>query len=241
MIKKTRIVVLIMMMSALTLNAQNVQHEGSFQGTVIRNVTMDYLLYLPDGFDSKSDKQWPMLVFLHGSGERGNDLEKVKMHGPPKLISQGKTMPFVVLSPQCPSNTDWDTETLYTLIKQVASRYRVDEKKVYLTGLSMGGAATWDLAMAYPDYFAAIAPVCGPVNRNYPAKATELKDLPVMAFHGAMDDVVPVWGAAAMIKRLQDIGNSATIVIYPDANHDSWTATYEDTELYKWFMEQTRE
>lgn len=181
-----------------------------------------------------------MLVFLHGSGERGNDLEKVKVHGPPKLIAQGRPMPFVVLSPQCPSNTDWDSETLFALIKQVVSRYRVDEKRVYLTGLSMGGAATWDLAMAYPDYFAAIAPICGPVNRNYPAMATKLKDLPVWAFHGAMDDVVPVSGAAAMIKRLQDLGKPARIVIYPDANHDSWTITYEDPELYKWLLEQAR-
>lgn len=237
---RIRIVLMIMMMSALSMNAQNVQHEGSFQGTVIRNVAMDYLLYLPDNFESKPEKQWPMLVFLHGSGERGSDLEKVKVHGPPKLIAQGQPMPFVVLSPQCPSNTDWDTETLFALIKQVASRYRVNEKKVYLTGLSMGGAATWDLAMAYPDYFAAIAPVCGPVNRNYPEKAAELKDLPIIAFHGAMDDVVPVSGAAEMIKRLQDIGNPAVIVIYPDANHDSWTATYDNPELYQWFLEQAR-
>lgn len=235
------ILVMIMMISSLSTNAQNAQHEESFQGKVIRNVAMDYLLYLPDDFESKPDKQWPLLVFLHGSGERGNDLEKVKVHGPPKLIAQGQTMPFVVLSPQCPSNTDWDTETLFALIKDIASRYKVDEKRIYLTGLSMGGAATWDLAMAYPEYFAAIAPVCGPVNRNYPALAETLKDLPIKAFHGAMDDVVPVAGAASMIKRLQDIGNPATIVIYPDANHDSWTKTYEDPELYKWFIKQTRE
>ena len=237
---RIQLLVLIMMMSALTIKAQNMQHEGAFQGTIIRNVTMDYLLYVPDDFESNPDKKWPMLVFLHGSGERGNDLEKVKVHGPPKLIAQGRPMPFVVLSPQCPSNTDWDSETLFALIKQVVSRYRVDEKRVYLTGLSMGGAATWDLAMAYPDYFAAIAPICGPVNRNYPAMATKLKDLPVWAFHGAMDDVVPVSGAAAMIKRLQDLGKPARIVIYPDANHDSWTITYEDPELYKWLLEQAR-
>lgn len=238
---KIRILAILMMMSALSINAQNVQLEGAFKGTVTRNVTMDYLLYLPEEFESNTDKQWPLLVFLHGSGERGNDLEKVKVHGPPKLIAQGMTMPFVVLSPQCPSDTDWDTETLFTLIKQIASRYRVDEKKVYLTGLSMGGAATWNLAMAYPYYFAAIAPVCGPVNRNYPARADDLKDLPIMAFHGAMDDVVPISGAAAMIKRLQELGSTARIVIYPDANHDSWTTTYENPELYKWFMKQTRE
>lgn len=237
---RIRRLVIIVLMSALSVDAQNIQHEGSFEGTVTRDVAMKYLLYVPNDYESDPDKEWPMIVFLHGSGERGNDLEKVKVHGPPKLIAQGKPMPFVVLSPQCPSNADWDTETLIALVKQVASRYRVNEKRVYLTGLSMGGAATWDLAMAYPEYFAAIAPVCGPVNRNYPAKAAELKNLPIMAFHGAMDDVVPVSGAAVMIKTLQDIGNPARIVIYPDANHDSWTATYENPELYKWFMQQER-
>lgn len=237
---RTGFLAMILMISALTSHAQNAQHDGAFKGTVIRNVAINYLLYLPDNFDSKPDEQWPLLVFLHGSGERGNDLEKVKVHGPPKLIAQGKAMPFVVLSPQCPSNTNWDTEALFALIKHIASRYRVDEKRIYLTGLSMGGAATWDLAMAYPEYFAAIAPVCGPVNRNYPERAVDLKDLPIMAFHGAMDDVVPVAGAAGMIKRLQNIGNPATIVIYPDANHDSWTKTYEDPELYKWFLKKVR-
>jgi predicted peptidase len=102
----------------------------------------------------------------------------------------------------------------------------------------MGGWATWDLAMAYPGYFAAIAPVCGPVNRNYPARVNEIKHMPVWAFHGAMDDVVPILTAAKMIKLLQDNGSPARITIYPDANHDSWTETYNNPELYEWFLQQ---
>lgn len=199
---------------------------------------MDYLLYLPENFDAEPEANWPLLVFLHGSGERGNDLEKVKVHGPPRLIAEGKSFPFIVLSPQCPDHVDWDTETLYALIKHIVSRYRVDEKRVYLTGLSMGGWATWDLAMAYPGYFAAIAPVCGHVNRNYPARVEEIKHLPVWAFHGAMDDVVPITSAARMIKLLQDNGSPARFTIYPDANHDSWTETYNNPALYEWFLQQ---
>jgi predicted peptidase len=222
------------------IQAQTVQHEGSFTGTVIRQVSLNYLLYLPESYDPDKDKTWPLLVFLHGSGERGNDIEKIKVHGPPKLIEAGQHFPFIVLSPQCPDKRDWDAETIYALVKNIAGRYMVDENRIYVTGLSMGGWATWDLAMAYPGYFAAIAPVCGRINRNYPRRADELKSMPVWAFHGAADDVVPVTDAAKMIRLLQDAGGNARITIYPGANHDSWTETYNNPELYEWLLKQSR-
>ena len=165
----------------------------------------------------------------------GSDLEKVKVHGPPKLIEQGMKFPFLVLSPQCPDSTDWDTETLFALIRHIASEYSVNEKMIYVTGLSMGGWATWDLAMAHPDYFAAIAPVCGLVNRNYPSRAAEIRSLPVWAFHGAADDVVPIDGTANMIKVLKECGNDAKFTIYPLANHDSWTETYNNPDFTSGF------
>lgn len=222
------------------IQAQTVQHEGSFTGTVIRQVSLNYLLYLPESYDPDKDKTWPLLVFLHGSGERGNDIEKIKVHGPPKLIEAGQHFPFIVLSPQCPDKRDWDAETIYALVKNIAGRYMVDENRIYVTGLSMGGWATWDLAMAYPGYFAAIAPVCGRIDRNYPRRADELKSIPVWAFHGAADDVVPVTDAAKMIRLLQDAGGNARITIYPGANHDSWTETYNNPELYEWLLKQSR-
>lgn len=222
------------------IQAQTVQHEGSFTGTVIRQVSLNYLLYLPESYDPDKDKTWPLLVFLHGSGERGNDIEKIKVHGAPKLIEAGQHFPFIILSPQCPDKRDWDAETIYALVKNIAGRYMVDENRIYVTGLSMGGWATWDLAMAYPGYFAAIAPVCGRIDRNYPRRADELKSMPVWAFHGAADDVVPVTDAAKMIRLLQDAGGNARITIYPGANHDSWTETYNNPELYEWLLKQSR-
>lgn len=219
---------------------QNPQSSGSFSGTVERTVESEYLLYLPDGYHDNSETKWPLLVFLHGSGERGKDLEKVKVHGPPKLIEAGKKFPFVVLSPQCPDSTDWDTETLFALISHIASEYQIDESRIYLTGLSMGGWATWDLAMAHPDYFAAIAPVCARVNRNYPLRAGEIKSLPVWVFHGAADDVVLINQAAKMVAALKDAGNEARFTIYPLSNHDSWTETYDNPELYEWFLKQKK-
>lgn len=239
--KNLKLLLCLLLLGAGSAGAQSlVQSEGSFQGNVIKTVSSEYLLYLPDGFDEEPGKQWPLLVFLHGSGERGSDLEKVKVHGPPRLINEGRKFPFVVLSPQCPDRTDWDTETLFALIKHIASRYRIDETRVYVTGLSMGGWATWDLAMAHPDYFAAIAPVCGRVNRNYNERACELKNMPVWAFHGAADDVVLINETARMIKDLKACGSEARFTIYPLANHDSWTETYNNPELYDWFLSQKR-
>jgi len=219
---------------------QGGQNEGSFSGSVIQKVSSDYLLYLPDGFNEVADKKWPLLVFLHGSGERGHDLEKVKVHGPPRLIAEGRTFPMVVLSPQCPDSTDWDNETLFALIRHIATRYRIDESMVYLTGLSMGGTATWDMAIAYPGYFAAIAPVCGRVSRNAPHRAAGIKSLPIWAFHGAADDVVPVIEPTGMIKALRKYGNEVRFTIYPLAGHDCWTETYNNPELYEWFLSNKR-
>lgn len=234
------VMLLLLLTAVISIQAQTVQHEGSFSGTVIRQVSLNYLLYLPEGYDTDQGKSWPMMVFLHGSGERGNDPEKIKVHGPPKLIEAGQHFPFMVLSPQCPDKRDWDAETIYALVKNIAGRYRVDENRIYVTGLSMGGWAAWDLAMAYPGYFAAIAPVCGRIDRNYPRRADELKSMPVWAFHGAADDVVPVTDAAKMIRLLQDAGGNARITIYPGANHDSWTETYNNPELYEWLLKQSR-
>ena len=236
------LITFIVILSTTMVSAQlNPQSSGSFSGTVQLNVESEYLLYLPDGYYDNPETQWPLLVFLHGSGERGNDLEKVKVHGPPKLIEAGKKFPFVVLSPQCPDSTDWDISTLFALISHIASRYSVDESRIWVTGLSMGGGATWDLAMAHPTYFAAIAPVCARVNRNYPSRVNDIKTLPVWLFHGAADDVVLINQAAKMVSALKAIGNEVKFTIYPLSNHDSWTETYDNPELYDWFMQQQKD
>ncbi|MDY0344637.1 MAG: prolyl oligopeptidase family serine peptidase [Lentimicrobium sp.] len=216
------------------------QKALKFSGEVVKTFTIDYLLYQPKGNNVDGNTQWPLLVFLHGSGERGGDLEKVKVHGPPMLISMGEKFPFFVLSPQCPEGIDWDTESLHALIRQVVSTYNIDERRVYVTGLSMGGRGTWDLAFAHPDYYAAIAPVCGPVDRNYGERASELKEMAIWVFHGAMDNVVPIAPAAMLVNELHKAGSQAKFTIYPDANHNSWTETYNNPQLYEWLLKQKR-
>lgn len=176
------------------------------------------------------------MLFLHGAGERGNNLKQLKKHGPPKIVTR-KELPFIIASPQCPKNDWWSDpqriEGLNTLIDDLIKRYPIDKQRIYLTGLSMGGYGTWHLAAAYPDKFAAIAPICGGGN---PKDAGKLANLPTWAFHGAKDNVVPLERSQEMVDALKKAGGDVTFTVYPNANHDSWTKTYNNPELYKWLL-----
>ena len=198
---------------------------------------VNYLLYLPNGYDEDKDKKWPVMIFLHGSGERGTDLEKVKIHGPPKRIAQGHDFPFIVVSPQCPEHWRWSPPLLSGMLDQVLAQQRVDPDRVYLTGLSMGGFGTWDWAMAEPQRFAALVPICA---EGEPRAAKLMKDIPTWIFHGAKDQGVPVAGSQVMYDALKKAGGDPKLTIYPELEHDSWTVTYENPELYKWLLEQKR-
>ncbi len=212
------------------------QLEKTFKGEIVIKVKISYLLSLPDGY-AKSDKSWPMIVFLHGAGERGNDLKRLKRHGPPMLVEKNKKFPFIVLSPQCPSRKWWNPAALAKLVESVASDYRVDKDRIYLTGLSMGGFGTWMLAAERPNLFAAIAPICG---GGEPISARKIKHLPIWVFHGAKDSVIPVKRSQEMVDALKKQGSGVKFTIYPDANHDSWTETYNNPKLYEWFLKHKR-
>lgn len=198
-------------------------------------VQLNYLLYLPKDYDTQ--ESWPLLLFLHGAGERGDDLELVKVHGPPKLIAQGMEFPFIVVSPQCPKDTWWEPIELVALLDEVSGKHKVDANRVYVTGLSMGGFGSWRLAFHAPHRLAAIVPICGG-GETYWTK--QFPNLPVWAFHGAKDAGVPVERSQAMVDALKKEGGNPKLTIYPDAEHDSWTQTYNDPELYKWLLAQKR-
>jgi predicted peptidase len=198
-------------------------------------VELDYLLYLPKDYDAKDE--WPLLVFLHGAGERGDDLELVKKHGPPKLIENGKDLPFIVVSPQCPSGQWWTSKPLEltALIDEIVATRKVDESRIYLTGLSMGGFGTWMLAAYTPQRFAAVVPICG----GGEVLATRaLGHMPTWVFHGAKDPVVPLKRSQDMVDALERVNKQVKFTVYPDALHDSWTETYNNPELYTWLLEQ---
>ncbi|MEZ6064501.1 MAG: prolyl oligopeptidase family serine peptidase [Planctomycetaceae bacterium] len=198
-------------------------------------VELAYLLYLPPNYEEQ--EKWPLLVFLHGSGERGNNLQKVKVHGPPKLVEQGRDFPMIIVSPQCPADKWWDVRELTALIDAVSTEQKVDPDRIYVTGLSMGGYGTWELASAIPDRLAAIVPICG---GGTPYRTRRFAKLPVWAFHGAKDSAVPLKATEDMIAALRQNGGDPKLTVYPEANHDSWTETYNNPELYTWLLEQKR-
>jgi predicted peptidase len=214
------------------------QQEKSFEKEVTVKVKLNYLLFLPEQYE-KGGKAWPMILFLHGAGERGNDLSLVKKHGPPKILETRKDLPFIVVSPQAAGRGfGWNVDALAALVDDVASNYRVDKDRIYLTGLSMGGYGTWALATAHPKKFAAIVPICGGGN---PSDAKRIKDIPVWVFHGAKDKTVPLAQSEAMVKALEAAGaKEVKFTVYPEAGHDSWTQTYDNPELYKWLLQHSR-
>ena len=239
--KTLRPLIFVLCLLALGARAEPViQEPKAFTTTITRDVNLGYLLYLPDGYED-SEEKWPLILFLHGSGERGSDIEAVKANGIAKNLDAGTNLPFIVVSPQCPRNTSWQdslmVEALNSLLDDVIARYRVDEERVYLTGLSMGGHGTWALAGEYPDRFAAIAPVCGAGEADY---APALRRLPIWVFHGALDDVVDPGESEYMVDALKKCDGNVEFTLYPDANHNSWTVTYNNPELYEWFLSHTR-
>ncbi|MDH7604155.1 MAG: prolyl oligopeptidase family serine peptidase [Melioribacter sp.] len=212
------------------------QIEQNLRTEYRKSVNINYLLYLPKDYELRD--KFPLLLFLHGAGERGNDLQLVKKHGPPKLIEEGKEFPFIVVSPQCSLNKRWDTEDLIALLDYLIENYKVDKNRIYVTGLSMGGNGTWRLAAEIPDRLAAIIPICG---WGDPFAVCMIGKLPVWAFHGAKDQVVPVSASEELVERLKSCGGDVKFTVYPEANHDSWTETYNNPEIYEWLLNQSLE
>ena len=219
----------------------DVQQACTFTKQLTLTVTRRYLLYLPKTYDPGQQRRWPLVLFLHGMGELGEDLHALTRHGPPKLVEEGQDFPFLLVSPQCPADGWWAWETniaaLAALLDEIESNYLVDPDQVYVTGLSMGGYGTWALATAYPQRFAAIVPICG---GGYPSTVCAIRHLPVWAFHGENDSKVPVQKGQAMVDALQACGGNVRFTVYPGVEHDSWTQTYANPELYTWLLEQRR-
>ncbi|HZL11367.1 MAG TPA: prolyl oligopeptidase family serine peptidase [Prolixibacteraceae bacterium] len=198
---------------------------------------INYLMFLPKDYSEKGEPS-PMIVFLHGSGERGNDLEKVKAWGPPAIVEKNPDFPFIVLSPQCPEGQWWNSYLIKGMIDDVLATYNVDKNRVYLTGLSMGGFGTWDLAIAYPNYFAAIAPICGGGN---PQLIYQLKDIPIWVFHGKKDTSVPEERSAEMVEALKKIGANVEYTVLPEGGHaDAWIYAYNKAGLFDWFLKHEK-
>jgi len=202
----------------------------------VSGTTLKYLLYVPE--TATADRPVPLVLFLHGGGEGGNDLQKVKKHGLPKLIAAGKEFPFIVVSPQNPSETQfWDDQQLFRLLDEVQAAHPVDPSRIYLTGLSRGGYGAWRLAIQDPDRFAALVPISGGGAVPY---AKKIKHVPTWVFHGAKDPDIPLSESQRMVDALKSAGGNVRFTIYPEAQHDAWSETYDNPELYEWLLQQRR-
>lgn len=221
------------------------QVSGTFSKTFSHTSRLGYLLYLPKAYGEDSSKQWPLVLFLHGSGERGSNVDLVAVHGPPKLVKQGKEFPFILVSPQCPSEDHWHAEELMALVDDLSGVLRVDRHRFYVTGLSMGGYGSWDLAARYPERIAAVAPICGGGDRLAIKIAGNhrdaLKSLGVWAFHGGKDNVVPLAESQQMVDEFKHLGaTDIQLTVFPEAGHDSWTEAYNKPELFEWLLKHQR-
>jgi predicted peptidase len=204
---------------------------------------LDYLLFVPRDYQEGSTTLWPLILFLHGRGESGGNLNIVKHHGIPRVIEEAEDFPCITVSPQCPANTDWVAliRPLMSLLSSIIEELRVDRQRVYLTGLSMGGRGTWALAVEYPEIFAALIPICGrvPDVDQFMEKVRVLKDVPIWVFHGAKDSTVPIENSESIVAALRAVQGNVSYTVYPDADHDSWTETYSNPELYRWMLSQS--
>jgi predicted peptidase len=213
-------------------------HE-SFTAELRLGVGYRYLLSLPAGYDADPARRWPLIVFLHGAGERGDQLEPLLKHGPPRLMHEGKDLPAIVVSPLCPAGELWVTHGVKALVDEVCAKLRVDATRLYLTGLSMGGFATWETALDYPATFAALVPICGGAGVRF-LQADRIKHIPSRIYHGAKDPVVPLSAGQQIHEAMLAAGADTKLTIYPEAEHDSWTEAYASEELWQWLFAQVQ-
>ena len=213
-------------------------HEFVFKtgsGDEAKEVKIRYWLFLPKNYQAGS--RLPLMLFLHGAGERGTDLELVKKWGPPKLVEKDREFQFVVVSPQCPKNERWDVEQMVALVKNVAAAYSVDPARMYCTGLSMGGSGTWAIAAKYPNLFSAVIPICG---GGDPGQGKAMAMLPIWVFHGDKDKSVPLDRSRQMVEAIREAGGNVKFRIYPDVGHNSWSLTYANPKVYKWLLSHVK-
>lgn len=210
----------------------------SEQETVTKE-KLSYYLYYPKGYESNPNKEFPLLLFLHGGGESGDSLQTLKKNGPPKLIVEGKQFPFLILAPQNPHKRKWwNVRAVNQLLDSIVGNNRVDRNRIYLTGLSRGGGAAWEMAVQYPKKFAAMAVVCGMTPVPYASWID--KKMPIWVFHGEEDKSIPISESEDMVNALKKMGHDIRFTRYPGVGHNSWIQAYSTEELYDWFIEQER-
>ncbi len=209
--------------------------EGHFSTSLTRTVEDNYLLYLPRKY-GKSGKTWPLVVFLHGSGSAIENIEKIRSGGPPKLFEEGMDSDFILLAPQLYANVPWDIDRIHEIIEEIMDDYDVDPQRIYLTGLSRGGFGSWELAVSYPNLFAAVAPIAA---RDIPG-VERLIHSNIWIFHGQDDEGVPWQGSQFMYNRLKKVDANVKLTLYAGVGHNAWDPTYANDEFWQWLLKQKK-
>lgn len=245
----------ILMATILSTTAVFSSEPVAMQATNSDGTVLKYRLSSPESLEP--GKTYPLVLFLHGAGERGDDNSAQLKHGVIPIIEGAKKLgdPCFLIAPQCPADRWWSPinretmrlsaagkpnplmEAVITLVSDMMKTHPVDPKRLYVTGISMGGYATWDLLVRAHEKIAAAVPICG---GGDPSQATAFKDIPVHAFHGELDSAVPVRSTREMITAMQQAGGKPLATFYPDLNHDSWTRTYNDPALIRWIFQQRK-
>jgi len=214
-------------------------NQKGFQVEIRDSEGYNFLFFLPQNESESINGKLPAILFLHGIGERGNDLQILKREGLPKILDGDKNFPFIVISPQCPLSTEWyytnedNIRSINIMLDDAIKRFPIDTTRIYITGLSMGGIGTWYFAINSPNRFAAMAPVAFRGDGWSPCPAI---GIPAWGFHGALDNVIPLSSAQNIVDAFEACGGNITFTVYNDASHDCWTRTYNNSQLYSWFL-----
>ena len=218
-------------------------YDRAYQVEIRDSEGFNFLLFLPENESEKINDKYPTILFLHGIGELGSDLQVLKREGLPKILDGDKNFPFIVISPQCPSSTEWyytnedNVRAMNNMLDDAIKRFPIDTSRIYITGLSMGGIGTWYYSIKMPERFAAMAPVAF---RGDGWSCCPAKDIPVWAFHGQNDNVIPLSSAQSLVNQFKQCGGNIEFTVYPSTGHDCWTKTYNNNELYTWFLQHQK-
>lgn len=209
--------------------------KGNYENVVTLKENIGFALHIPKDVQEKK----PLIVFISGDGEKGTDLEKVKINGPFKYLKTHE-LDCYILAPQCLETQNWNVELIYKLIKSVQNENNIDANRIYLTGLSSGGWATWNLGMNHPELFAALVPIAGFVDLIQMDSICKVAAIPTQIFHGLVDDVVKVEYATEAFTALKKCNAKVELTIFEDANHDSWSRVYDNQAIYDWMFNQIK-
>lgn len=196
-----------------------------------------YLLYTPAHYQKNT--AYPLVIYLHGGSQKGNDLERLKTYGLPYLVAAGQQFEFIIASPQCPDNKYWSTDNWFEpLYEELSAKYHIDSSRIYLTGVSMGGYGVYITAMDFPDKFAALLPLCGGCNDSDTTRICRLKNIPIWAFHGTADDQIPIQETERIAQTLNSCQGHMKFTRLKNEGHGIQYLYEKKPDIYTWLLQQ---